>query len=391
MLIWLAGLESWFGPFRLFGYTSFRCAGAMATTFLLMLFLMPGLIAWLRRKKFGEQGSKNEGAAMAVEAARDAKKGTPTMGGLGLIAALAWTGLLWCNPTQAQTGLLLAALLGFGLLGFVDDRAKIFKGAHGISGRYKLLLQLGLAALLGLAVWWCDHALIIGRLVPAQDHDGTWSWRIAQVAEVARGQLALPFLGLKHLLPIGLGLIAWTVVVLFLCSNSVNFTDGLDGLASGVMIVAALAFMVIAFLTGNFVTAHYLKILFVPGAAEVAVFCAGAVGACLGFLWFNAPPAQVFMGDTGSQALGAVLAMASLLTKQEILVVLVGFVFFIEGGSVLLQILWFKGTGGRRLFRCAPIHHHFQILGWPETRIVLRFWIVAVFAALLALATLKLR
>ena len=186
-------------------------------------------------------------------------------------------------------------------------------------------------------------------------------------------------------------MLLWTIAVSFACSNSVNFTDGMDGLAAGTMLVAALAFMAIAYAASHFVAAHHLGILYVPGSKEVAVFCAATAGACLGFLWFNAAPAQIFMGDTGSQALGGVLALASLCTKQEFLILLVGFVFFVEGLSVLLQVAYFKATGGKRLFRCAPIHHHFQYLGWPETKIVFRFWVVAAVAALLALASLKLR
>jgi phospho-N-acetylmuramoyl-pentapeptide-transferase len=177
----------------------------------------------------------------------------------------------------------------------------------------------------------------------------------------------------------------------FACSNAVNFTDGMDGLAAGTMAIAALAFMAIAYVSSHFVAAHYLKVAYVPGNEEVAVFCAALVGSCLGFLWYNAPPAEVFMGDTGSQALGGALAMVALCSKQEFLILLVGFVFFAEALSVLLQVASYRLRGGKRIFLCAPVHHHFQYKGWPETRIVFRFWMVAALAALLALATLKLR
>jgi phospho-N-acetylmuramoyl-pentapeptide-transferase len=189
---------------------------------------------------------------------------------------------------------------------------------------------------------------------------------------------------------VGLGLVAWVAFVTTACANGVNFTDGMDGLAAGTVLIAALAFMVIAYVTSRVDTADYLKVLFVSGGQEGAVFCAAIAGACLGFLWFNCQPAEVFMGDTGSQALGGALGLVALNTKQEFLILLVGSVFVAEAASVAIQVFAFRCCGGRRVFRCAPLHHHFQYLGWPESKIVLRFWIVAALAALLALATLKL-
>lgn len=396
MLSLLDQYQDLFGPFRLFGYTSVRVVGAALTAFLLMLLVMPGLIAWLRHKKFGEQGGKGDGAAV-VDAMRDAKRGTPTMGGLGLICCAAISSLLWCAPGEVQPWLLLGALLGFGFLGFLDDREKIFAGAQGMRKSTKMILQIGLAIALGWFFATNDHAIIVDAVRPVPldaatlDAATRFGWLMSESHAVS-GVVTLPFASLDYALPVGMvGLIVWTVIVSFACSNSVNFTDGMDGLAAGTMLIAMLCYIGMAYAASHFVAAHYLGIFHVLGAQEVAVFCAAVVGACLGFLWYNASPAQVFMGDTGSQALGGVLAMVSLTTKQEFLIILVGFVFFLEGASVALQVGYFKATGGKRLFACAPIHHHFQYRGWPETTIVFRFWVLAALCALLALATLKLR
>lgn len=396
MLSLLEQLSGSYGPFRLFGYTSVRVVGAALTAFLLMWLIMPGLIAWLRHKKFGEQGGKGEGADI-VDAMREAKAGTPTMGGLGLISCAALSAILWCHPAEPQSWLLLATMLAFGFLGFLDDRAKVFKGAVGMSKRVKMALQfiIGIACGIGFVIF--DDAQIIHKIEPlwvGPKDTGSWEWTVASEGgrSAVRHHITMPFLSLDYALnATAIGVVAWCLVMTFACSNSVNFTDGMDGLAAGTMLISALAYMVIAYLASHFVACYYLGIFHVPGAQEVAVFCAAIAGACLGFLWFNAAPAQVFMGDTGSQALGGVLAMVSLCAKQEFLILLVGFVFFMEGASVLLQVGYFKATGGKRLLRCAPIHHHFQYKGWPETTIVFRFWVIAALSALLALATLKLR
>lgn len=392
MLIHLQELadETGIGALRLFGYTSFRAVCAAFTAFVLMMVVMPRLIRWLQRKKFGESGAKGDGAEV-VDAMREQKAGTPTMGGLGLVGCVLVTALLWCDPGEPQTLILCLSMLGFAVLGYLDDRTKVFKGAHGIPKRVKLVLQLLVGLGCGLAAWSIDQGIVIEQISPTQRVEGgPWLWEV-DASSAVQHHVLLPLLPADAALYIGVGLIVWTLFVTTACANAVNFTDGMDGLASGTMLIAALAFMVIAYLASHFVAAHYLGIFHVPGAQEVAVFCAAIVGGCLGFLWFNAPPARVFMGDTGSQALGGTLAMISILAKQEFMILVVGFVFFVEGLSVFLQIAVFRATGGKRLFRCAPIHHHFQYLGWPETRIVLRFWVVAATTALLALASLKLR
>ncbi|MHC5068512.1 MAG: MraY family glycosyltransferase, partial [Planctomycetota bacterium] len=313
----LSLLEMWkdaFGPLRLFGFTSVRVVAAALTAFLLMLVFMPTLINWLRRKKIGEQGGKGE--AELVDAMRDQKRGTPTMGGLGLIACAAISAMLWCHPGAEQTWLLITTLVVFGALGFIDDRTKVFKGAQGLGKGSKMLLQL--IAGIGLGLWFgvIDEAAIVTSITPreAVHTPGHYAW--SATFEWMSGFITVPFVGLESALPLGvIGLVVWTLVMTFACSNSVNFTDGLDGLAAGTMLIASLAYMVIAYLASHFVAAYYLGIFHVPGAQEVAVFCAAIAGACLGFLWYNAHPAQVFMGDTGSQALGGALAMVSLCAK----------------------------------------------------------------------------
>ena len=395
MLSFLEHLEeiTGFGPFRLFGYTSVRAVLAVLIAWVTMMVVMPRLIRWLQKKKFGEQGGKAEGAAV-VDDMREAKAGTPTMGGLGLIGCLLFAAVLCCDPLSPFTWILITTVVGYGALGLADDRTKIFAGANGMGKGTKMLCQLGLGIALGLWLVAIDSPQIIQQIEPLQLSPGNYEWQVTErvTSEDIGHRLTLPFAPIEWALPVGaVGLVIWTLMMSFACSNSVNFTDGLDGLAAGVSLIAVLAFMVIAYLASHFVAAHHLGIFHVPGSQEVAVFCAAAVGALCGFLWFNAHPAQVFMGDTGSQALGGMLAMISLCCKQEFLILLVGFIFFAEGASVFLQVAYFKLTGGKRLFLCAPIHHHFQYKQWPETRVVLRFWVVAAVMALLALATLKLR
>ncbi len=403
MLSWLEHYAHVFGPLRLFGYVSSRVVLSALTAFTLMMIVMPPLIRWLKRKKFGESGAKNDGAVV-VDAMRDSKKGTPTMGGLGLIGVIALTTVLWCDPANPRTWLLLFGMVAFALVGYLDDRTKIFKGAQGTSDAVKLSLQLLVALICGIGLFWIGEHYAHTLLRP-EDHPAGFASDFIKQKQFASGdsfivvlglnQLALPLMPATAALNLGVLIIFWTLFVTTACANGVNFTDGMDGLASGVMFISALAFMVIAYAVSRVDAAEYLKVFFIPGGAEIAVFCAAIAGACLGFLWFNGAPAQVFMGDTGSQALGGALGLVALNTKQEFLIVLVGFVFVMEAASVAIQKLVFKATkhrpgGGVRVFRCAPIHHHFQYQGWPESKIVLRFWIIAALGALLALATLKL-
>ena len=338
----------------------------------------------------GERGGKGDGA-IQVDRMRESKAGTPTMGGLGIVAAVLAATLLWCDFAHPQPLLLVFTLVSFAALGFMDDRTKIFKGAEGLSKRTKMTIQISIGLICGIWFYQIDHGVIVHDIMPRLASDGSgYGWILERTATVQHA-LALPFLSLDWAWNIGVGVVVWTLFMTLACSNSVNFTDGMDGLAAGVMLIAVAAFMVMAYLASHFVAAHHLGIFMVLGAEEVAVFSAAIAGACLGFLWFNCHPAQVFMGDTGSQALGGALAMISICSKQEFPLLVVGFVFFLEGLSVALQVGYFKLSGGKRIFLCAPIHHHFQYKGWPETRIVQRFYVLAAITALLALASLKLR
>ena len=375
------------GPFA---FVSSRAVGAAMTAFILMLVVMPPLIAWLKRKKFGESGAKNQGAAV-VDEARERKKGTPTMGGLGIVAVTVLTALLWCDPTSYRVMLLLFCLLGFATLGFLDDRTKIFVGSKGTPLFVKLGVQIGTALVCGLGLWWIDgHYATILNPTGAEAYTKTIQG-VEYTVHLGTHAVTLPFTALEHALHLGLFTVLWSLFVTIACANGVNFTDGMDGLAAGTMVIAALGFCVIAYLTARVDAAQYLGTFFVPGGEEVAVFLAAVAGACLGFLWFNGAPAEIFMGDTGSQALGGTLGLAALMTKQEFLILLIGIIFVVEAGSVALQILSYRCFNKRRIFLCAPIHHHFQMKGWPESKIVVRFWMVAALAALFAVVTLKIR
>jgi phospho-N-acetylmuramoyl-pentapeptide-transferase len=292
------------------------------------------------------------------------KSGTPTMGGLLIIGAVVAATLLWANLTNFYIWVLLLVIVGFGAIGFADDYLmQVKKRSKGLGAKEKFLLQTVLATVCGLMFYFYSDFST---------------------------QITVPFL--KKIQPdLGWGYILFTVVVIVGASNAVNLTDGLDGLAIGPLIIVAATYMVFAYVTGHVKFAEYLQINYVAGVGEIAIFCGALVGAGLGFLWFNAYPAQMFMGDVGSLALGSAMGAVAIITKQEILLVLVGGLFVIETLSVIFQVGFFKLTHGRRIFRMAPLHHHFELKGWPEPKVIVRFWIVAIALALVALSTLKLR
>jgi phospho-N-acetylmuramoyl-pentapeptide-transferase len=293
-----------------------------------------------------------------------AKAGTPTMGGLLIVSAIVASTLLWSDLTNYFIWIMLLVVIGYGLIGFADDYLmQIKKRSKGLSVRNKLALQFG-------------FALVIGFLVYASPDFST--------------QVTIPFF--KRLSPdLGWGYIIFAAFVIVAASNAVNLTDGLDGLAIGPVIIAAATYMIFAYVAGHIKIADYLQINYVSGSGEVAIFCGSLAGAGMGFLWFNSYPAQIFMGDVGSLSLGAALGTIAVITKQEILLVLVGGLFVIEALSVIFQVGFFKMTSGRRIFRMAPLHHHFELKGWPEPKVIVRFWIIAIALALLAMSTLKLR
>jgi phospho-N-acetylmuramoyl-pentapeptide-transferase len=357
----LAPFAEGFSLFNLVRYTTFRAGAACLTALVFSLVLGPAVIRWLRGFQRGGQPIREDGPARHLIE----KKGTPTMGGLLILLAMVLSTLLWADLRSGLVWAVLLVTVASGMLGFADDWLKVTKrNTKGVSGRMKLLAQAAIG-LVG-ALW------IVWLLPPA----------------IATG-LAVPVLK-DVLVPLGFAFPFVAMLVMMGSSNAVNLTDGLDGLAIVPAMIAAGVFALIAYLVGNRVLADYLQLHSVPGANELAVFCAALVGAGLGFLWFNAPPAAVFMGDTGSLALGGALGAVAVATKHEIVLAIVGGLFVVETVSVIIQVFWYKRTG-RRVFLMAPLHHHFEKKGWAEPTIVIRFWIIAMVLALVGLSTLKIR
>lgn len=351
-------LHEWFGPFNVFRYITFRALYATLTAGLLVYFLMPPYIAYLRRRALG-QVIREEGPERHLQ-----KAGTPTMGGVVLIAAIVLSVFLWGNLTNPYLWVAVGTLVAFGFIGFLDDYRKIRRGKNlGLRAREKLALQ----ALLAIGLWY-----VLFRKLGL---DSTLTFPFFKELRPELGFMYLPFL---YLVVVG-------------TSNAMNLTDGLDGLAIGPFTVVAAVYAVLAYVAGHIKFAQYLQVPYIPGAGELAIFCGAMVGAGLGFLWYNAHPAEVFMGDVGSLGLGAALGAVAIMVKQELLLVLAGGVFVAEALSVILQVAYFKLTGGRRLFRMAPLHHHFELSGWPENKVVVRFWILAILCGILTISTLKLR
>ena len=347
--------------FRLFRYLTFRSGAAVVTALMIAFLINPMLIRWLKVKQGKGQPIRSDGPQRHLIE----KAGTPTMG--GLLILIPWVGatLLWANLSNRYVWIALLVTGTDRLLGFLDDYYKVTKRtSDGLSSRMRLLIEFGVGA---LATW-----LIMGSQTPELS-----------------GVLAVPFIK-TALLPLGLFFIAIGVFVIAGAANAVNFTDGLDGLAIVPVMIAAATFTLIVYLVGNERFAAYLQIPYIEYSGELAVFLAALVGAGLGFLWYNAPPAAIFMGDTGSLPLGGALGVVAVAVKHEIVLGIVGGLFVVETVSVMVQVISFKLTG-KRVFRMAPIHHHYEQLGWTEPTIVIRFWIVAVVLALLGLATLKLR
>jgi len=356
-----APLADEFILFNLVRYLTFRAGAACMTALFLSLFIGPALIRYLRATQNGGQPIREDGPQSHLVS----KKGTPTMGGLLILIALTASTLLWADLRNGYVWAVLLVTLGFGALGFADDWLKVTKrNTKGVSGRHKLIVQWAFG--LGAAAW-------IMLLLPAALDDN----------------LALPFFK-EVLVPLGFLFPLFGALVMVGASNAVNLTDGLDGLAIVPVMIAAGVFALISYLVGNRVFADYLQLHFVPGTGELAVFLSALVGAGLGFLWFNAPPAKVFMGDTGSLSIGGALGAVAVATKHEIVLAIVGGLFVIETLSVMIQVFWFKRTG-RRVFLMAPLHHHFEKKGWAEPTIVIRFWIIAMVLALVGLSTLKIR
>jgi phospho-N-acetylmuramoyl-pentapeptide-transferase len=360
MLVWLADFSGTFPILNVFRYITFRAGGATATALLFVFFFGPAAISWLRIKQGKGQPIRTDGPESHL-----AKRGTPTMGGLMILGGLFAATLLWGNLRNPYVWVVLAVTASYGAIGFYDDFLKVTKQSHkGFSGKARLTLEMLIA--LGA----CS---VIMQLGPPGISSG----------------FAMPFLK-ELVIPLGLLFPLVTAFVVVGAGNAVNLTDGLDGLAIVPVMIAAATFGFISYLTGNAIFANYLQIHHVPGAGELSVICGALIGAGLGFLWFNAPPAQIFMGDTGSLGLGGLLGVIAVATKHEIVLAIVGGLFVIEALSVIIQVAVFKRTG-KRVFLMAPIHHHFEKLGWTEPQVVIRFWIISVVLALVGLSTLKLR
>jgi phospho-N-acetylmuramoyl-pentapeptide-transferase len=350
-----------FHALNLFRYITFRSGGAVVTALLISFAFGPPMIAWLRAKQGDGQPIRSDGP----ESHLARKKGTPTMGGFLILLAVTISSLIWADLSNPYLWLALTVTVGFGLIGFFDDYRKLTNRSHrGLPGKLKLLLEIGLSAAVCIAL-----ATI--------------------VREPLVNTVAVPFFK-NVLVDLGWFFVPFGVLVITGASNAVNLTDGLDGLAIVPTMIAAGCFALIAYMVGNLTFATYLQLHHIPRADELTVFCGAMVGASLGFLWFNAPPAMVFMGDTGSLSIGGALGTISVITKHELVLAIVGGLFVLEAVSVIVQVASFKLTG-RRVFRMAPLHHHFEQKGWEEPTIVIRFWIIASILAIAGLATLKLR
>ncbi|GAA0735959.1 phospho-N-acetylmuramoyl-pentapeptide-transferase [Sphingomonas sp. ABOLD] len=345
------------GVLNLFRYLSFRTGGAVATALLLGLLIGPKFIGWLRLRQGKGQPIRTDGPQSHL-----AKRGTPTMGGLMILTSLTLALLIWMDLRNAYVWACMFVTLGFGMIGFLDDYDKVRKQkTAGVSGKVRLLGEFLIAGIASAIILFAE----------------------------GNTQLYVPFLSWVHP-DLGYFYIAFAAFTIVAFGNAVNLTDGLDGLATMPVVIAGMAFMLIAYLAGNKIYATYLGIPHVPGAGDLAIFCGAMIGAGLAFLWFNAPPAAVFMGDTGSLALGGAIGTIAVTTHHELVLGIIGGLFVMEALSVIIQVFFFKRTG-KRVFRMAPIHHHFEQLGWSEPTVVIRFWIIAFVLALAGLATLKLR
>ena len=351
-------LHTIFSSFNVFRYITFRTIYATITALVICFLVGPWLIRKLQSMQIGQQIREDGPQSHLV------KKGTPTMGGILIIFAVVVSTLLWANLSIDYIWLILLVTVGYGLIGFIDDYRKLTgKNSKGVSGKKRLTAEILIALLVSVLLY---------------------------IKPGFNSQVTIPFF--KTVLPnLGWGYVLFSTFIIVGAANAVNLTDGLDGLAIGPATICFATYVMFAYFAGNVKVSTYLQIPYVAGSGELAVFCGAMVGAALGFLWFNSYPAEVFMGDVGSLSLGGALGMVAVITKQEILLVIVGGIFVIETFSVIFQVGYFKLTQGKRIFRMAPLHHHFELKGWAEPKVIVRFWVISILLALMALSTLKLR
>lgn len=353
-------LSNFYSFFQIFHYITVRSACALLLSLALSLIIIP-IIIKVQLNNHLSQPIRELGPETHMK-----KKGTPTMGGIAILISIIFSVLLWSNLSNVYVWLVLLVTIVFGALGFVDDYLKIKKqNSAGIRGKMKLFVQVSLAFIVTYVVY---------NISPSE----------------FKSILTFPFFK-NAILDLGIFYFIFASIVIVGASNAVNLTDGLDGLVTIPVALVGGCFAVIVYLVGSSKFAHYLYIIHIPDSAELAIYCASLVGACLGFLWFNAPPAEIFMGDTGSLALGGALGTISIITKHEILLAITGGIFVIEAISVIIQVYYFKATNGKRFFKMAPIHHHFEKCGWSETKVVVRFWIISIIFAIIGLFSLKVR
>jgi phospho-N-acetylmuramoyl-pentapeptide-transferase len=354
-------LKSLFGPFNLFRYITFRAAYAGLLSLIICLAIGPWLIKKLKKMAVG-QNIRSE-----VPERHLTKAGTPSMGGILIILSVVLTSLLFADLKNLYIILALFVIVAFGCLGYIDDYVKIrLNKPRGLRKRTKLIFQVLISLVVAIILYYFPQDKNIATLTN------------------------IPFFK-NFIVDFKIFYIPFAVCIMIATSNAVNFADGLDGLAPGLLGITCLSYAVLSYISGHMKIAEYLNLLHVPSAGEMAVICTAILGACLGFLWFNTYPAQVFMGDTGSLALGAIIGYAAIISKHELLLLFVGGVFWIEIISVVVQVIYYHFTHGRRLFRMAPLHHHFELCGLPEPKITVRFWILGIIFALLAISTLKIR
>jgi phospho-N-acetylmuramoyl-pentapeptide-transferase len=374
-------LREQFFIFNVFRYITFRSAGAVATALVLILVITPYFIGKLRALNFG-QVIRDDGPET-----HHSKAGTPTMGGIFIIFSLTTSVLLWAKLDNFKIILLLLSLIFLAVFGFLDDYLKIkYKNSKGLNGRYKILAQVIVGTVIGIFLYYFDASTYLMSL---QFNSGKGILEAVRVAQVSSSNIFLPFASTIYF-DLHILYIPFSIFVVTSMSNAVNLTDGLDGLAIGLLIIMSIALALLSYVTGNSVIASYLKIPYVVDAGEITVFIAALIGASLGFLWFNAHPAEIFMGDVGSLSLGGVLGIIALFIKHELLLVIIGAVYVAEAASVVIQVFSFK-VFGKRVFLMSPLHHHFEKKGWAETQVVFRFYIIGIIVAIIGMATLKIR